>query len=65
MKLNYNYWRVDNMIRSAGSFEVLEQRMNNLGLKMRDKNGVQFSNEKIIDTIQGYFDRIYPHAPVN
>lgn len=59
-RLNGNYWRLQNLYKSAGSLEELEVRAKNLGLSIRKKNGGWLSAPQIREVFLKYFDRIYP-----
>ena len=60
IRLNGNYWRLQNLYASAGSLEELERRAKNLKLSIRKANGGLMSAPEIREVFLKYFDRIYP-----
>ena len=60
IRLNGNYWRLQNLYTSAGSIEELEKRAKNLGLSIRKTNGGFLPAAEIREVFLKYFDRIYP-----
>ena len=60
IRLNGNFWRLQNLYASAGSLEELDQRAKNLGLSIRKPNGGYKTAPQIREVFLKYFDRIYP-----